>query len=178
MCGENSYLPIALLDNAGSPPRVRGKQHSRANTAGNGRITPACAGKTAWKKPGFLGRRDHPRVCGENPSVLAAVPTSSGSPPRVRGKRGNDDGKDNTVRITPACAGKTITTKDRFGMVRDHPRVCGENRESYQKNAISGGSPPRVRGKPILGWKMSSQQRITPACAGKTSGMSGVRQYR
>ena len=47
--------------------------------------------------------------------------------------------------------------------------MCGENPSPKAFITFSSGSPPRVRGKPILGWKMSSQQRITPACAGKTN---------
>ena len=51
-----------------------------------------------------------------------------GSPPRVRGKLANLDKSYNTFRITPACAGKTLTITINNNLLKDHPRVCGENR--------------------------------------------------
>ena len=50
---------------------------------------------------------------------------------------------------------------------RDHPRVCGEK---YARNGILftlRGSPPRVRGKVCMTTLWTSQNGITPACAGK-----------
>ena len=46
MCGENkaTMLPFGVC--AGSPPHVRGKLASFFSGLWNGRITPACAGKT------------------------------------------------------------------------------------------------------------------------------------
>ena len=34
------------------------------------------------------------------------------------------------LRITPACAGKTLKIPVRYFATEDHPRVCGENRMS------------------------------------------------
>ena len=46
--------------------------------------------------------------------------------------------------------------------------MCGENAADAAGESVSGGSPPRVRGKhpsPVL---CLGHRRITPACAGKT----------
>ena len=70
-------------------------------------ITPACAGKT-YKVTGLeRGKRDHPRVCGKNSSMISLSGCLSGSPPRVREKRVWKNTTVNRRRITPACAGKT-----------------------------------------------------------------------
>ena len=67
-------------------PRVRGKGMPESSHRLRDRITPACAGKSApWaKQKGGVG--DHPRVCGEKPTVVATGLARLGSPPRVRGK--------------------------------------------------------------------------------------------
>ena len=86
MCGENILYSRHSFHRMGSPPRVRGKLYRMEKIKVNLRITPACAGKTCFVL--FCGgvRKDHPRVCGENPLLSASVEHGEGSPPRVRGK--------------------------------------------------------------------------------------------
>ena len=50
---------------------------------------------------------------------------------------------------------------------RDHPRVCGENRERQRRKTAKLGSPPRVRGKSVPTGIVAVLPGITPACAGK-----------
>ena len=78
------------------------------------------------------------------------------------------------IRITPACAGKTSTTRTLVDIYRDHPRVCGKNTSKLSNITLTAGSPPRVREKrEELNMKIN-WSRITPACAGKTLiGISG-----
>ena len=45
-CGENSFLPESLIPTSGSPPQVRGKLRTIAQSCPSLRITPAGAGKT------------------------------------------------------------------------------------------------------------------------------------
>ena len=74
----------------------------------NGRITPACAGKSFLALLFTQHCRDHPRMCGEKVKKLYLIGMTIGSPPHVRGK---DDMRTETFgvyRITPACAGKSI----------------------------------------------------------------------
>ena len=70
-------------------------------------ITPAYAGKS---NAVFISRsmgRDHPRLCGEKTPFSFKYFPSIGSPPPMRGK-GFSEGVDfNSLRITPAYAGKS-----------------------------------------------------------------------
>ena len=111
------------------------------------RITPACAGKTHGADMKRACGKDHPRVCGENITYAIIRRVTKGSPPRVRGKHSHEAEIIDAKRITPACAGKT--TRKTFLTLRrkDHPRVCGENLLPLVTQAITIGSPPRVRGK-------------------------------
>ena len=148
VCGENGIHKMASAPLGGSPPRVRGKPVRLLRESGTPGITPACAGKTA-----------------EN---LTSKPFRNGSPPRVRGKRTCTKCINRCLRITPACAGKTASISALLLNPQDHPRVCGENSSFILRFSLIEGSPPRVRGKPIVLYGASCFRRITPACAGKT----------
>ena len=54
-----------------------------------------------------------------------------------------------TVRITPAYAGKSPTVGTCKKPVTDHPRLCGEKDTNNQELTFTGGSPPPMRGKGI-----------------------------
>ena len=87
VCGENSAQGDARCVRWGSPPRVRGKPVEGLADVVQGRLTPACAGKTRTRASWTSPPRAHPRVCGENPGDRTEAATLEGSPPRVRGKR-------------------------------------------------------------------------------------------
>ena len=72
-------------------------------------------------------------------------------------------------RITPACAGKSFPRRARHGCRWDHPRVCGEKTAQIAEILNLPGSPPRVRGKVCTHLWTVERDRITPACAGKSS---------
>ena len=147
---------------------MRGKQSWTVTDDGQRRITPACAGKTAVKYFAGLHSQDHPRVCGENASASLRCSACGGSPPRVRGKLFFYVSPICYIRITPACAGKTVAYGKNQGSFKDHPRVCGENRFYKRRTNVVEGSPPRVRGKLFFYVSPICYIRITPACAGKT----------
>ena len=130
-------------------------------------ITPACAGKSVASTWGNALTRDHPRVCGEKLIQTAAGLAAWGSPPRVRGKESKPAKRWESVRITPACAGKRRRTGCGQCRAGDHPRVCGEKMAMHPSARKLPGSPPRVRGKARSLRKKPLQGRITPACAGK-----------
>ena len=109
-CGENSPFAVATRFLTGSPPRMRGKQVDILDGAGDNRITPADAGKTRANQEPLCVNWDHPRGCGENAHGLAARLRTHGSPPRMRGKLTMDMLLQQRVRITPADAGKTISS--------------------------------------------------------------------
>ncbi len=107
-------------------------------------------------------------MCGEN--YLPATPDTAraGSPPHVRGKLSRILNQVAILRITPACAGKTLKLPRCHHQTRDHPRMCGENEIRIRRNYNGWGSPPHVRGKPVVRLEIELSPGITPACAGKT----------
>ena len=169
MCGENRAFPSTTCRRTGSPPRVRGKQPREWPHACRPGITPACAGKTAKLCSLAFNPWDHPRVCGENAHSSSSPFSTSGSPPRVRGKLIDAAIGLVVTGITPACAGKTNSALSMSLRNRDHPRVCGENEIKFTENEDGEGSPPRVRGKHKVTWETFGKEGITPACAGKTN---------
>ena len=109
MCGEKPTLRCPCLPYRGSPPRMRGKGIVNVFVSEKLRITPACAGKS-WSNALPCSRReDHPRMCGEKGSARRALPLVAGSPPHVRGKDFKTSQQTRSMRITPACAGKSST---------------------------------------------------------------------
>ena len=86
----------------------------------------------------------------------------------MRGKRIYISSSSGSVWITPAYAGKTINVLTVAAVVKDHPRVCGENCQRVIIHRGQMGSPPRMRGKLIQAIVDALPQRITPAYAGKT----------
>ena len=96
---------------------------------------------------------------------------SIGSPSRMRGKEGDELGLGQTIRITPACAGKSPAHPAACPVHRDHPRVCGEKKPAPSGLDSQQGSPPRVRGKVPVTVFLCFCAGITPACAGKSRAM-------
>ena len=70
-------------------------------------------------------------------------------------------------RITPAHAGKSTATDLRPARQRDHPRPCGEKVGAAYSSAYCMGSPPPMRGKGADKLRITGDDRITPAHAGK-----------
>ena len=134
VCGEKDMFSHDARRQIGSPPRVRGKGNGFVARTENVRITPACAGKSLGAAACFNLERDHPRVCGEKAILQMCGGCRLGSPPRVRGKVGSCHGVPPVMRITPACAGKSLTSRSSRSQSKDHPRVCGEKtKESLKK---------------------------------------------
>ena len=65
VCGEKWNQRYCFDVGEGSPPRVRGKALYVVLSFLNVRITPACAGKSAFRFQSDIQKKDHPRVCGE-----------------------------------------------------------------------------------------------------------------
>ena len=167
-CGENDLSCCNIDIMLGSPPQVRGKLADyffRVNGVG---ITPAGAGKTECRELPMCTEPDHPRRCGENKILYCHTVNLRGSPPQVRGKQGKITCPLMNWRITPAGAGKTLIYRDICHCKQDHPRRCGENPVLHDFRAVSTGSPPQVRGKPLSFLHFFELDRITPAGAGKT----------
>ena len=92
----------------------------------------------------------------------------------MRGKPSETFADGNTIRITPAHAGKTPAHRLCKSLRTDHPRACGENKNFPLQFLVAVGSPPRMRGKPVLCKENLCSDRITPAHAGKTFGITKI----
>ena len=189
MCGEQDSIASVTASGRGSPPRVRGTVSWHTPPQCSHRITPACAGNrfpllpagiVAWDHPACAGNskqlnaelktlKDHPRVCGEQPSWTAPRPSTPGSPPRVRGTAPPVVHDVLCDGITPACAGNSIPCTTGIPSTPDHPRVCGEQAALQARVQQLEGSPPRVRGTAAKFLFPTRATRITPACAGTSS---------
>ena len=150
---------------------MRGKVPTFHPPSGAVGITPAYAGKRRLCVVAAHLGRDHPRVCGEKCAPTAQQNTATGSPPRMRGKAGQIQSQTPELGITPAYAGKSLRLCILSRLLQDHPRVCGEKKNvRLTKNSLAG-SPPRMRGKVGLLTLRYCYRRITPAYAGKRSGI-------
>ena len=91
----------------------------------------------------------------------------AGSPPLARGKDPRHPHIASIKGITPACAGKSLSTHQNGACSKDHPRLRGEKLIVCPTVAPVRGSPPLARGKDLKDVKAGRSSRITPACAGK-----------
>ena len=135
--------------------------------------TPAYAGNTSDPSSTIPVFRDRPRLRGEYGRLPVPLIVPVGSPPLARGIHARNKGIRDRIRITPACAGNTVFFFISAIGEEDHPRLRGEYSRKCPTNHILRGSPPLARGIPIKAKITRSSSRITPACAGNTSGFSG-----
>ena len=168
VCGEQGSGKRPGKTALGSPPRVRGTAPLPFRRGLRAGITPACAGNRSYPLSRHTLAQDHPRVCGEQAVKMPRGLPVPGSPPRVRGTGQKPPCRENSPRITPACAGNSARGYDRVRFGGDHPRVCGEQRFSNRASRYRVGSPPRVRGTVSASSEVSPGFRITPACAGNS----------
>ncbi len=114
VCGE--HVKRTQLDgvNVGSSPRMRGTRQTYAARWCQRGIIPAYAGNTVCLPSYSPCLRDHPRVCGEHPGVMAKCDTPGGSSPRMRGTRCWAYVRSPVWGIIPAYAGNTRTATRRW----------------------------------------------------------------
>ena len=105
--GEYNHIKIDGQEYLGSPPLTRGIPMHYSVKRAPGGITPACAGNTAPFPTSCRTDKDHPRLRGENFLCRSSLSVRLGSPPLARGKPFATSSPCVSVRITPACAGKT-----------------------------------------------------------------------
>ena len=113
-------------------------------------------------------RRAHPRAYGENDSTASARSTSTGSSPRIRGKRVEPACDGDDAGLIPAHTGKTHPTCHHSSAQRAHPRAYGENASMSGTVFVSGGSSPRIRGKLDAIGRFWNGIGLIPAHTGKT----------
>ena len=153
---------------------MRGKENLAGRDCKGAGITPAYAGKSAWRGLPCIWHGDHPRVCGEKTSRNCQFASRMGSPPRMRGKVVECDLNRSQGGITPAYAGKSTACFTASYPSQDHPRVCGEKGFRGPKIGEGQGSPPRMRGKGPPYLTTNVAKGITPAYAGKSPARSSA----
>ena len=146
---------------------MRGKAYEVVVATGEGRITPAYAGKRRATPLNRFQQWDHPRLCGEKASAVQSYVQSQGSPPPMRGKGRHCRQLYRRAGITPAYAGKSSTRLLYVALLKDHPRLCGEKVACYLAAVLQRGSPPPMRGKAPFRFVVVACGGITPAYAGK-----------
>ena len=109
MCREKYYVIQNLRPERGSPLHVQGNDRICTLKNLQSRITPACAGKSLQLFPKSQQTEDHPCVCREKFVPEGSSLNGTGSPLRVQGKEVSYDYEVDIPRITPACAGKSIS---------------------------------------------------------------------
>ncbi len=144
--GEYVLGVTARNKTGGSPPLARGIRGSEKTHSAFLGITPACAGNTAAWSSVKSATRDHPRLRGEYRDKFSLDNGDGGSPPLARGIPEPESPPGTEFRITPACAGNTISSEEDWW----------------------SGSPPLARGIPRVRIYTKFAPGITPACAGNT----------
>ena len=152
--------------NGGSPPLARGTGRVADAAWRPCRITPACAGNRRLWMDSSICLWDHPRLRGEQSSNFDILAAKSGSPPLARGTERYALYKSWRLGITPACAGNRCPPPARVMLVRDHPRLRGEQHRPNPWQNTSQGSPPLARGTVDCTPALGEAVGITPACAG------------
>ena len=152
----------------GSPPHTRGKVICYPEDCPAYRITPAYAGKSQFLHWCSGQTGDHPRIRGEKNSWVKTASLHGGSPPHTRGKENTAPPGQPGPGITPAYAGKRLTSLGRSLRPLDHPRIRGEKGRVEHGHRFPVGSPPHTRGKGCCQTDMGQCSGITPAYAGKS----------
>ncbi len=174
-CGERDSTEYCIGLNLGSSPRVRGAGTEGGRGGLRGGLIPAGAGSgPEWWSPA-VGRRAHPRGCGERMVMDVSREEPTGSSPRVRGAEFIGGAHRPHLRLIPAGAGSGLGRDGVAHTHGAHPRGCGERSTGSKKGRPRRGSSPRVRGADL--WPGLSEVLIglIPAGAGSGSSLSRAR---
>ena len=130
-----------------TPPLARGRQNITDNAIGGQRNTPACAGKTPSAGRNFRTREKHPRLRGEDLAMQEKQQLIEETPPLARGRHASLTMKNDLLRNTPACAGKTRRTRSSPSVGQKHPRLRGEDFTPTRRDLMREETPPLARGR-------------------------------
>ena len=144
--GEQSAWPSGASVCSGSSPRARGTARHRHVARRLDLIIPACAGNRAQHHRSDRRGGDHPRVRGEQSSLMSFGRIVPGSSPRARGTEPAVDVVVGAAGIIPAHAGNRCRFPRPPQWLRDHPRVRGEQSRRFRPPTTPRGSSPRARG--------------------------------
>ena len=136
---------IEVSHDWGSPPLTREQPARMESILLRFRITPAYAGTTLIVFLICSLSRDHPRLRGNNLLCLFSLAMVVGSPPLTREQRNHGCSMAAFYRITPAYAGTTNRLPFLPLVLRDHPRLRGNNGSGQARKQGKVGSPPLTR---------------------------------
>ena len=167
-CGEHVDQDVVVSRCDGSSPRMRGAPARKLWNSLYSRAIPADAGSTDYPARPAAADQDHPRGCGEHPSVSGLRCVARESSPRMRGAHIQGQFDSPSSGIIPADAGSTMGLCKVAFLMMDHPRGCGEHPVVPDPHSQMRGSSPRMRGAPRLCHIADTHRGIIPADAGST----------
>src|SRR5690606_31090782 len=107
MRGDDLQGGVAGKEYAGSAPHARGRPNSGSAPPRRAWISPACAGTTLHLLQRQGGRRDQPRMRGDDMHRDGTPEVRHGSAPHARGRQRVRLAQTPDMWISPACAGTT-----------------------------------------------------------------------
>ena len=168
MRGKDESIKFSSRNQSGSPPLARERLLLGTLRVYLLRITPACAGKTFSTSELTEVHEDHPRLRGKDIVPHDREAFRLGSPPLARERPIPVQQMQLQLRITPACAGKTLPKTGSLIPKEDHPRLRGKDLTILSTLSARLGSPPLARERQAQEMAQKINNGITPACAGKT----------
>ena len=153
---------------------MRGPEVSHVAADLHTRIIPARAGTRGMPPREWRRSQDHPRACGDQRGSGARALFSLGSSPRVRGPGRSSRALVVSCRIIPARAGTRATSPTTSRRPTDHPRACGDQYAIEIAVMLVDGSSPRVRGPGQAKNLEMYNERIIPARAGTSPGVTAT----
>ena len=146
MRGEQAERSAQVFQILGSPPHARGAVNDPVQIHVVERITPACAGSSQITNALVTLGKDHPRMRGEQSTVIRTIIRGGRSPPHARGAVRCGITYWGSFGITPACAGSSNVALTDSAEIWDHPRMRGEQSGWRKSSEAAKGSPPHTRG--------------------------------
>ena len=130
------------------------------------RFIPACAGNSLRRRRSASRWSVHPRVRGEQLTLMLFLSAPDGSSPRARGTGALGTFERDFQRFIPACAGNSWPGSAGTVAGSVHPRVRGEQTAKSIRPVAFSGSSPRARGTDHHQVGQFVVHRFIPACAG------------